>query len=375
MHRRVKCLLVDDLEENLLALSALLRRDDVEVLEARSGAAALELLLAHDVALALVDVQMPEMDGFELAELMRGSERTRHVPIIFVTAGARDQHRVFKGYETGAVDFLYKPIEPPVLRNKADVFFQLYRQKQLLAEQLHERTETLRLNEMFTAVLGHDLRNPLSAILTSADLLQRRSDDDAVRRTAARMLSSAKRMSRLIEDVLDLARARLAGGIPLKRGPTDLEGLVHRVVQEHQTAFPDRRIEVVRDGDLTGDWDADRLAQAASNLIGNALQHGDADAPIQVRLDGAAEDFVTLTVSNAGGISRDLLPHLFDPFRGAERQTGRGEGRAEGLGLGLFIVQQIVSAHQGRVDVDAARDTHTVFRVRVPRRLLETVKL
>ena len=129
----MKCLLVDDLEENLLALSALLRRDDVEVLEARSGAEALELLLAHDVALALLDVQMPDMDGFELAELMRGSERTRHVPIIFVTAGARDQHRLFKGYEAGAVDFLYKPIEPHILQNKADVFFQLHRQKQQLA--------------------------------------------------------------------------------------------------------------------------------------------------------------------------------------------------------------------------------------------------
>ena len=105
----------------------------MEVLQARSGAEALELLLVHDVALALLDVQMPEMDGFELAELMRGSERTRHVPIIFVTAGARDQHRMFQGYEAGAVDFLYKPIEPHILRNKADVFFQLYRQKQQLA--------------------------------------------------------------------------------------------------------------------------------------------------------------------------------------------------------------------------------------------------
>ena len=100
----VKCLLVDDLEENLVALAALLKRDDVELLEARSGAEALELLLVHDVALAFLDVQMPDMDGFELAELMRGSDRTRHVPLIFVTAGARDQHRVFKGYETGAVD-------------------------------------------------------------------------------------------------------------------------------------------------------------------------------------------------------------------------------------------------------------------------------
>src|SRR5579859_2889567 len=128
----VKCLLVDDLEENLLALAALLAEEDVEVLTARSGAEALELLLVHDFALAFLDVQMPDMDGFELAELMRGSERTRHVPIIFVTAGAREAQRVFKGYESGAVDFIYKPIEPHILKNKADVFFQLYRQRQQL---------------------------------------------------------------------------------------------------------------------------------------------------------------------------------------------------------------------------------------------------
>src|SRR5580698_8856411 len=108
MLQPVKCLIVDDLQENLLALSALLEREDVQVLTAKSGAAALELLLVHDVALAFLDVQMPEMDGFELAELMRGSDRTRHIPIIFVTAGVRDQYRLFKGYETGAVDFLYK---------------------------------------------------------------------------------------------------------------------------------------------------------------------------------------------------------------------------------------------------------------------------
>src|ERR1700724_4673003 len=147
----IKCLLVDDLEENLLALSALLARNDVQVLTARSGSEALELLLVHDFALAFLDVQMPEMDGFELAELMRGSERTRHVPIIFVTAGARERQRVFKGYESGAVDFIYKPIEAHILKNKADVFFELYRQRQLLAQELTDRTETLRVNEMFSA--------------------------------------------------------------------------------------------------------------------------------------------------------------------------------------------------------------------------------
>ncbi len=142
---------------------------------AQSGPEALELLLVHDFALAFLDVQMPDMDGFQLAELMRGSERTRHVPIIFVTAGAREAQRVFKGYESGAVDFIYKPIEPHILKNKADVFFQLYRQRQQLAQELKERTETLRLNEMFSALLAHDLRNPLSAIVASAQLLKRRS--------------------------------------------------------------------------------------------------------------------------------------------------------------------------------------------------------
>src|SRR5579864_9275968 len=178
---RVKCLLVDDLEENLLALSALLRRDDIDILTARSGAEALELLLSHEVALAFLDVQMPEMDGFELAELMRGAERTKHVPIIFVTAGTRDPARVFKGYETGAVDFLFKPIDPHVLKSKVDVFLEL-------AAQRRQLTDALRLYEMFVAILGHDLRNPLGSLIAGAELL-------AVQLTDARQLRTLDRMT------------------------------------------------------------------------------------------------------------------------------------------------------------------------------------
>ncbi|HVW67617.1 MAG TPA: hybrid sensor histidine kinase/response regulator [Steroidobacteraceae bacterium] len=362
MAARVKCLLVDDLEENLLALSALLRREDVEILEARSGAEALELLLAHDVALALLDVQMPEMDGFELAELMRGSDRTRHVPIIFVTAGVRDQYRLFKGYDSGAVDFLYKPIDPHILKSKADVFFQLYRQKQQLASQLQELTETLRLNELFTAVLGHDLRNPLSAILNSANLLERITKEDVVKQSAARMVSSGRRMSRMIDDMLDLTRARLGGGIPLRRQEIELTQIVQRVIQEHQLSLPDSRFETRQEGNSLGYWDADRLAQVTSNLIGNALEHGDQQDPITVRLNGLQRGTVVLSVTNTGVIPPEVLPHLFDPFRGGQRHIGRSEG----LGLGLYIVQQIVLAHRGRVDV-RTDERSTTFVVEVPR--------
>ncbi|MFL6600281.1 MAG: ATP-binding protein [Steroidobacteraceae bacterium] len=363
MEKLVKCLLVDDLEENLLALSALLRRQDVEILTARSGAEALELLLIHDVALALLDVQMPEMDGFELAELMRGSERTRQVPIIFVTAGGRDQHRVFKGYESGAVDFLFKPIEPHILQNKADVFFQLYRHKQQLAQELREKTETLRLNEMLTAVLSHDLRSPLNAVLTSALLIQRRSTEEPVKETAARILSSGQRMSRMIEDMLDMARARLAGGIPLQREPANLGALLDRVLNEVQAAYPERQILAEQAGDLNGNWDGERMAQVASNLLGNALQHGDARGDVRVSVDGTRPESVVMKVENSGTIPPELLPQLFDPFRRARRQTGR----TEGLGLGLYIVQQIVLAHGGSVDAQSGKNNRTAFVVRIPR--------
>ncbi len=205
----VKFLLVDDREENLVALEALLRRDGLEILRARTGDQALELLLVHDVALAFLDVQMPEMDGFALAELMRGSERSRHVPIIFVTAAVQEQHRIFQGYDAGAVDFLFKPIEPRVLKHKASVFFDLYRQRQELAEML-------RVNETFVAAIGHDLKSPIHSIALAADLILRHPPDDATKRHAERIRGSSRRMARMIDDLFDLARVRLSGGIPLE---------------------------------------------------------------------------------------------------------------------------------------------------------------
>ena len=362
--RKVTCLIVDDVPENIVALRALLQSDDVEVLTAQSGAQALEILLGTDIALAILDVQMPEMNGFELAELMRGAERTRDIPIFFVTAGVRDQERLFRGYEAGAVDFIYKPIETDILRNKASVFFQLHRQKQQLAWELRERTEALRLSEMFMAVLGHDLRNPLGAIVASAEVVGMTSTDENVKRFAGRILSSASRMTRMIEDLLDVTRARVAGGIPIRPEPMDLQPMLDRVMNEVRSIHPNRGIDVVTKGDLHGTWDSERLAQVISNLVTNALQHGAQDVPVSIEIDGTDARELTMRVRNGGSIPKHRRAALFDPFHDISRMA---ESR-NGLGLGLYIVREIVLAHGGSADVHAANGSNeTAFWISLPR--------
>lgn len=353
----VSVLAVDDVEDNLDVLEALLAAPDLRLLRARGGSEALELLLAHDdVAVALLDVQMPEMDGFELAELMRGAERTRHVPIIFLTAGAPESARLFRGYEAGAVDFLFKPLDISLVRSKVQVFIELFRQRQMLAAQLEEHRQLLRMSEMLFGVLGHDLRTPLSAIVTSAEVLRLKArQDDQLMRVAETIQTASGRMTRLITQLLDFGAARL-GNLPVKPRAADLGQLCEAAIAE----LRDRQaIELRVEGDATGTWDPDRLVQVISNLLGNAIQHGQPEAPVHVAVCGTAADVVTCEVVNRGTMPQDLASSLFTPFAQSTAAT-------RGTGLGLYIVDQIVKSHGGSVQ-GQSDDGTTRFVVRVPR--------
>lgn len=351
-----KVLAVDDVRENLVALEAVLKGADVQLLCASSGEQALELLLEHDVAVALLDVQMPGMDGFELAELMRGSPRTRQIPIIFVTAAPRDLERVFRGYEAGAVDFLNKPLNADVLRSKVAVFVELHQQRRQLAEQVVQLRQALALNEAFVAVLGHDLRNPLTAVLTGAMMLERRASDESARRAAERVVRSTHRMRRLIDQLLCFARVRAGQPLPLAPVATDLREVLAHVLEEYAEADVARvAVDIV--GEPCGTWDPDRLLQAISNLVGNALKHGAPEQPVRVRVDGARPDEVRIVVANAGAISGVQLPRIFEPFA-----SGSG-----GLGLGLYIVRTFSEAHGGHVLVSSSEAEGTRFEIRLPR--------
>jgi len=351
-------LIVDDVPNNLLALEAMLRRDDVEILTALSGRAALDILLERDVALALIDVRMPEMDGFELATLMRGVEKTRYVPIVFITAASGDLSRVFKGYESGAVDYMFMPVDPQILRGKVDVFVTL--EKHRLQLQHADR-----MREMFIGILGHDLRNPLSSIIMSAQLVLRRSDDEAIAAALERILRNGDRMLNLIDQVLDFGRVRLGGGIALSPAQADLRWLTDQVLGEFDHLR--QRFQVEVSGNTVGTWDTDRLLQALSNLIGNAVHHSPSGSPIRIVIQGRRENTVDLQVHNAGApIPEDLRDQLFEPFR-SSRSSGNGLRRSQRLGLGLYITKQIVLAHGGTLTFESSEESGTCFFVRVPR--------
>jgi Osmosensitive K+ channel histidine kinase len=351
-------LIVDDVPQNLVAMEALLARDDIRILKAASGPEALELLLVHEVALALLDVQMPDMDGFVLAELMRGSQRTRDVPIIFLTATPNDPARSFKGYETGAVDFLHKPIDPRIILGKVDVFVQLYQQRQQLKAQNARLERALQLNEAMIAVLTHDLRTPLSAITLCADRIMVEVGDGPLARTAHHVESSARRMARMIDQLLDFSRIR-SGVVRLELANHDLGALAETVVEEMRQANPTRAIEVSTRGETLGYFDSTRMAQVLSNLLGNAVQYALGSTPIVLDVDGSDAAVVRLSVRNAGVLPANLVQRIFEPFKGSFHQS-------RGLGLGLYIVDQFVRAHGGTVVAQNVEDG-VEFKVTVPR--------
>jgi signal transduction histidine kinase len=358
----IHILVVDDIAQNLVAAEAVLARPGIVILKASSGAQALELLLTHEVALALIDVQMPQMDGFELAELIRGSERTRSIPLIFLTAASREPSYSFRGYEAGAVDFLYKPIDVKALQSKVAVLVQLYQQKRELSVQLDELKHALHLNELFTAVLGHDLRTPLSVVMNGAMLLPMMSDHPKVIVTAQRIESSAKRMARMVDQLLDLARIR-SGTMELRSSTHDYLALARAIVEEFDMAGQAPPVEISSTGELHGQCDAGLLSQVISNLLSNALTHGEAGTPVQLALDGRAADSIELRIVNQGVIPATLLPTLFEPFR----QAGEKRRAGQGLGLGLYTVNMFVKAHGGTVELSSTAAQGTLATVRIPR--------
>ncbi|WP_394824148.1 ATP-binding protein [Pendulispora albinea] len=229
---------------------------------------------------------------------------------------------------------------------------------------VHKRAETMR--ERLLGIVGHDLRNPLSTITVSAHMmLKQESLTAAQQKIARRILNSAERMARMIAEILDFTEGRLGGGIPITRALINLHEVTAQTVEELCVLYPDRTISLETHGDAKGHWDSDRMVQVLTNLVLHAHQSAPKESSIQVIVAGEADD-VRLDVSYAApAIPDDILPYIFDPFLRAT-EGGNAQKPLRGLGLALYIVDQIVRAHGGTIDVRSTADT-TTFSARIPR--------
>jgi signal transduction histidine kinase len=384
MSDAIDILLVDDEPRNLDALEVILTDPAYRLIRASGGDEALRQLLEHDVAAIVLDIQMPGLSGFEVAQLIKGSRRFREVPIVFLTAHLIEDQDVLEGYGAGAVDYLTKPVKPEILRHKIGVFADLFRKTRALAElnetleaRVRERTTELEKSESalraaarqkdeFLAILAHELRNPLAPLRMGLDLLLRAEPPlNPFRRTLSVMNRQLTHMVRLIDDLLDVAR--INGGIlELQKERTDLVKAIQAAIDTTRPFFERRRQSISFDVESTWYSFADpvRVSQIVGNLLHNASKFTAAGGRVKVNVR-YQEGMAFIDVIDEGiGIESERLPRVFDMFLKAERTKEPSGG---GLGLGLPLSRRLAELHDGVLTAASAGLGHgSVFTLGIP---------
>lgn len=404
---KVKILLVDDRPENLLALEAILEPLGQTLVCAHSGEESLKCVLQHDFAVILLDVQMPEMNGFDVAQIIKSREKSRFIPIIFLSAISKEDSYVFKGYSMGAVDYVFKPFNPDVLRSKVAVFVDLYlkqeqikEQAELLAEgerrelelqhraelleseaksaaqlaelnnQLHNRQmeleQAMGVRNRFYASMSHELRTPINAVIGYSTLLidniygpLNEKQKEGLQRT----LKAARHLLELVNDVLDLSKIE-AGKIELALQPVNIGALiedlfvtVRPLADEHgsQLSFkspPDTP---------TINTDPRRVRQILLNLLSNAIKFGK-QKPIEVQCTPTEAGGVIISVIDHGeGISEEDKARVFEEF------VQVSPTQQPGTGLGLPISRRLATLLDGTLEMESTLGEGSIFRLILPR--------
>jgi signal transduction histidine kinase len=360
---KVAVLIVDDKPANLYALKEILKDIPYDIHTANSGMEALKLLLQHEYACCLLDIRMPEMDGFETAELIRHDAQVQHVPIIFVTAEAGDQKDLFKGYEKGAVDFLIKPLEPVVVRSKVKVFGDLYLQKIALKrsqeiEDLNKKLVILNKDlqvanselEHFTHIAAHDLREPLRMQRSFIDLLRGELSPDALTSTddlMRRIYHSSDQMLEMINDFRTLTKL---GQDDFERSNVSLKEIIEGCLSDFQDKIKDRRVKIYFDlfPPIVSVF-ASLVKRLYTNLIANAFDHVPRGSfAMHFTVENSGSPWIYGVKNTESRIPQDQLTQIFKIFRKADL------AHKEGTGIGLSICKKIIDRHDGQIHAQSS---------------------
>lgn len=380
-HEPVNILIVDDEPRNLLVLEAILVDPSYRLVRATSGEEALAALASHEFALVILDVRLPTLSGFEVAQLVHARRKTAHTPIIFLSAYYAEDSRIVDAYTSGAVDYLPKPVNADILRSKVAVFAELYRrgraleaeiaqrrkaQEELselnrsLDERVQARTAELQTSERllfeagrrkdeFLATLAHELRNPLAPVRNAAEILKLEPGQSQRAAWATELIArQVQYLSRLIDDLMDVSRIT-QGRIQLRRervSINDVLGDAIEIVTPQIEAAGVQFVAQLADEPLMLHADRTRLAQSFSNLLSNAAKYTDRGGSIELTVEHSEQN-VRVSVRDTGiGIPPERLESVFEMFAQVDSAVSRSHG---GLGIGLSLARRLIAMHGGTI--------------------------
>lgn len=358
MNAKPKILIVDDKPENLHALRVVLQDLDIELIEALSGNEALRATLHHNFALALLDVQMPGMDGYELASILREEERSAQLPFIFISAVYTDNLNMFKGYENGAFSFITKPFQAEMLINKVKFFIVKHQQEAALLELNEKLKDSNKELEAFSYSVSHDLRAPLRHISGYVDLLQGKFHDTLPEKAQHYLNSIADashEMGTLIDTLLHFSRT---GRAEMHKSANDMNVIVNSVIKSISAKHSERLINWKVDKLPTVQCDNQLLKQVWVNLLGNAVKYSRtrANANIDIGVKEEKNEYIFYVCDNGVGFDMQYAQKLFGVF-----QRLHSVSEFEGTGIGLANVHRIISRHGGRTWAEAELDKGATF--------------
>ena len=371
----VKILIVDDRPENLLSLESIIEGPNREIIKANSGNEALKLALHNEFGLILTDVQMPEMDGFEMVEILRINPKMKFVPVIFVTAISKEEKFVHKGYNEGAVDYLFKPLDPTIVAAKTDVFVTLYQQKKLLEQQNTELKTLNQTKNKFLGMAAHDLRNPLSVIQYYTKALIEDSNhilNEDLKKKASVIDITSRFTLNIVDELLDVTKIE-SGTFEINKSNSSISDLIDHSVKINNVFAEQKNIELIQE--ISSNippiaLDNGKMNQVLNNLISNAVKYSPKGTivTISAKLDN---DKLLISVKDEGqGIPAVELDKLFQPFQTTSVKSTAGE---KSTGLGLTIVHKIVEAHEGSIWVESEVGKGSNFMFSIPAITLKEV--
>lgn len=363
-----KILIVDDRPENLYFLECILAQDDREIFQANSGEEALKIAFQEDLSLILLDVQMPEMDGFEVAHILKSTKRTKKTPIVFVTAISKEKKYIMKGLEEGAIDYLFKPLDTDITCAKVNMLLQLYSQ-QIEIEQ--KNAELNKLNEeknYFIGMASHDLRNPLGNIITFANFIE---DEAAISLSEEHknylniIINTSRGMMELLDNLLDVSKIE-SGETIGKQSDFIVKDLIISCINQTKNNADKKNIHLgfsIGDSVKSIHGNQEQLNQVLINLISNAIKFSHSETSVEVSAD-VSEGQVVIKVTDQGqGIPDSEQAKVFDAFTKTSVRSTAGEAST---GLGLNIAKKLIENHGGKIWVTSKKGEGSTFAFSIP---------